>query len=156
MKEIIKVFSTDLLATIISVLGSIIIVALTYYFTKKKERETEWQKEKLNFYIEFISSLTDNLDCGSTLEGAKRFARASNNLYLFANTKVISALNHFQEEIRSANQNPKFEGQERALGNLIFQIRKDLKIKGNNKNTFNLVKLWGFGKIQTENFSQTK
>jgi hypothetical protein len=69
MREIISsFFTTDILTTVISVFGGIFIASLTYYLTKQKEREAEWQKEKLNFYVEFVSSITDTLECGHTLE----------------------------------------------------------------------------------------
>ncbi|MFA5737164.1 MAG: hypothetical protein WCX70_01105 [Candidatus Paceibacterota bacterium] len=146
MKEIIEnIFTTEFFTTLLSVLGGVFIASLTYYLSKKKEREADWQKEKLNFYIEFISSITDNLKCGSTAEGAKRFARASNNLYLFASPKVITALTNYQDEIRASNKNRSAEGEARALGNLIFQMRKDMKIKYNRKNVFDSVKPWGWG-----------
>ena len=157
MKEIItNIFTTEIPTTIISIIGGIFIASLTYYLTKKKEREAEWQKEKLTFSVEFISSITDNLECGSTLEGGKRFARASNNLYLFANTKVISALKNYQDEIRASNANRTAEGEAKALGNLIFQMRADMKIKDNSKNAFDSVRPWGFDGTKNSPKKETK
>jgi len=50
MKEIIKnLFTPEVITTIISILGAIILASITYSFNKRKEREAEWRKEKLNF-----------------------------------------------------------------------------------------------------------
>jgi len=113
--------------------------------TKKKERDAALRKEKLNFYIEFISSLTDNLECKNNLDNGKKFAQASNNLYLFLNSQVIHALKKFQDEIRVTNLNRTVEDEAKALGNLIKQIRIDLDIKDKHDNEFDFVNLWGWG-----------
>jgi hypothetical protein len=139
------IFTTETISKLLPVIGSILIASLTYYLTKGKEREAELRKEKLNFYIEFISSLTDNLECGDT-DGGKRFARASNNLYLFSNTKVIQALKKFQDEIRATNLNRTVEGEAKMLGSLIKHMREDLGIKDKSQNDFDLVNLWGYSK----------
>ncbi len=85
-----------------------------------------------------MSSLTDNLESDDDLDGGKRFARASNNLYLFSNTKVIQALKKFQDEIRATNPNRTVEGEAKMLGSLINQMRADLGIKDKSKNELGL------------------
>jgi len=143
------IFTTETISKLLPIIGSILIASLTYYLTKGKEREAELRKEKLNFYIEFIASLTDNLECEDNSDGGKRFARASNNLYLFSNTKVIQALKKFQDEIRATNLNRTVEGEAKMLGNLIKHMREDLGIKDKSQNDFDLVNLWGWGYSQT-------
>lgn len=135
----------EILKEISPILGGVLIASLSYYFTKIKEREAEWRKEKLRLYIEFIESLTDNIEEVSTMEGRKRFAKASNNLYLFAPSKVLSGLKGLQDEINVKNPHRTLEKHNKYLSVLIFQIRKDIGIKENDETNFNM-SLWSYRK----------
>ena len=156
MKEIIKnLFTPEVITTIISILGAIILASITYSFNKRKEREAEWRKEKLNFYMKFIESLSGITDCEWSAENNIKFAKSCNDLYLFATWKVLSALKEFQNEVRITNQNKSFENYTKTLTDLIFQIRKDMKIKGTNTNDF-VVKLRTSGIKNSNNSKDNK
>ncbi len=80
-----------LLPTLIPVATAIIaataVVAttlITYWTTKKSERNTELRKEKLNNDKEVISSLSGIIADEGTDEEKRAFSRACNNLCVFA------------------------------------------------------------------------
>lgn len=94
---------TTVVTALIALFGSVLGAILTFWFTKRKEREAEWRKEKLAYYKVFIESLSGVVEGDSSAEGHKRFAVATNNLLLFAPQAVITALNEFRHEIRVSN-----------------------------------------------------
>jgi len=66
------------LSSLPTMLGGLLIAAATYWFTKKKEREAEWRKEKLAYYKAFIESLSGIAGSDNSIEGQRTFTRASN------------------------------------------------------------------------------
>jgi len=94
---------TAIATALIAFLGSLMVAVLTYWFTKQREREAEWRKEKLAHYKAFIESFSGIIEGDSSPEGHKSFAKATNNLLLFAPQSVIAALNEFRHEIRVSN-----------------------------------------------------
>jgi membrane protein YqaA with SNARE-associated domain len=96
---------TAIATALIAFLGSLMGAVLTYWFTKQREREAEWRKEKLAHYKAFIESVSGTIEGDSSPEGQKSFAKATNNLLLFAPQSVIAALNEFRHEIRVSNMN---------------------------------------------------
>ncbi len=124
---------TQIITTIISILWWVLIASITYYLTKKKEEEFEWKKEKLRFYIEFIESLSWITDWEKNLENEIRYAKACNNLHLFATSDVLFALQEFREKAKWKD----FDYVP-YLTILINEIRKDIKVKrlDNNLNFY--------------------
>ena len=114
--------NTQIITTIISVLWWVLIASLTYYLTKIKEKEAEWRKEKLRFYIEFTESLSWITDNELNLENEIRYAKACNNLHLFAPSKVLKALKTFKK-----NSNWKDFSYSEYLKILFNEIRNDIK-----------------------------
>ena len=130
---------------LIALLGSILGALLTYLFTKRREREAEWRKEKLAYYKAFIESLSGIVEGDSSPEGHKSFAKATNNLLLFAPQFVISALNEFRHEIRATNINRTQEEHDRLLAGLLLAIRRDIGVSPNDElSTFKPI-LWSSG-----------
>lgn len=112
----------------IALLGSLLAAALTYWFTKQREREAEWRKEKLAHYKAFIESLSGIVEGDSSPEGHRAFAKATNNLLLFAPQSVIAALNEFRFEIRISNTGRTQEKHDRLLAVLLLAIRRDIGV----------------------------
>ena len=121
-----------IITSIISILSAIIIVSLTYIFTKSKEREAEWRKEKLNFYIEFIKSISEITKENITKNSSDRFAKACNNFYLFAPENILKAMQDYREETNVKNKTFNSKKAEEKLKELISLIRKDINIKKAN------------------------
>ncbi len=119
---------TPIAAAVIALFGSLLAAALTYWFTKQREREAEWRKEKLAHYKAFIESLSGIVEGDSSPEGHRAFAKATNNLLLFAPQSVIAALNEFRFEIRVSNTNRTQEQHDRLLAVLLLAIRRDIGV----------------------------
>ncbi|MBE9536699.1 MAG: hypothetical protein IMF07_05915 [Proteobacteria bacterium] len=149
-----------MIETIKSILSSadfwaIVISAFVAIFTfakaKESEREAEWRKEKLKLYLNFMESLSEITESEKTDYGEISFAKACNDLHLLAPLNVINALHKYQKEMSMKNTNSTHESRKMTQENLIYEIRKDLKIKPNEKrDDFNLL-MWTSGKKKGEN-----
>lgn len=124
---------------------SILIGIWTFHKTKEAERESEWRKEKLKLYLKFVEALSGLTDCEITDQGRISFAKACNDLHALSPQNVIQALHEYQEQIRITNQSSTVESKQEALNKLIFEMRRDLKIKPHdNKSEFEML-LWTSG-----------
>lgn len=128
----------NILVAAISAFSAIAVAAITYWASKNRERETEWRKEKLSHYKEYISALSGTVGHGSTPESKKRYALAFNTVGLFASQEVIKCLHNYQELTR-LTQVPQREHDE-LLTKLVLEIRRDLRLKPkDNESTFNFM-----------------
>ncbi len=133
---------------IIAVIAGLFAVggsAFTYWSTKKRERETELRKEKLEHYKEFVSSLSGVIEAESTPEGQRAFSRACNKLNLVAPQSVILALQAFQQEIKVSNQDRSPERHDELMSRLFFEIRRDLAVSPKDDQATFQVGLWAAG-----------
>ena len=120
--------------------------AASYVFTKRAEREADWRKEKLERYKAFVASLSDAIEGETSREGQERFARACNDVILFAPQPVLEALRRFRQEILVSNPNKSIERHDKLLAELFLEIRKDLRLRPrDNPRTFR-VQLWASGR----------
>lgn len=133
------------IVAIISACSGVIAAIITYWFTKKREREAEWRTQKLTYYMAFIESLSGIVEGDSTPEGQQAFARASNNMLLFAPQPVIQALETFRSEIRTTNPDRTIERHDRLLADLLIEIRRDVGIHLNDDPSNFSPKLWASG-----------
>jgi len=120
--------NTTIVVAIIGLLGSIVAAVFAYWSTKQREREAEWRKEKLAYYKTFVESLSGIVEGDDSPEGHKAFARATNNLLLFAPQPVIEALNAFRIEIRVSNASRSPERHDNLLAALLLSIRHDIGV----------------------------
>ncbi|NTU49665.1 MAG: hypothetical protein HGA87_02000 [Desulfobulbaceae bacterium] len=125
---------------------SVVIGLYIFHKTKEAERESEWRKEKLNLYLKFVESLSGITDSEITDEGEIGFAKACNDLHALAPQNVLKALHGYQEQIRITNHHSSVESKRKALNKLIFEMRRDLKIKPQDKEEECLMLLWTSGK----------
>ena len=114
-------------AQILTIVGGLFIAAATYWFTKKKEREAEWRKEKLAYYKAFVGSLSGVVNGEHTHQNQKDFSKAVNNLMLFAPQLVLNELYKFVEAI-TLNKNLPLDEHDKLLSDLLYQVRKDVGI----------------------------
>ena len=114
-------------AALISAAAAIIVVALTSYLTKAKEREVAWRAKKLDYYEQFIGAVS-GISGGVAPPNAKiDFANAVNTLHLFASQNVVDALHVFCDtvsESKSAEYNVAHQVQ--LWSKLVWHIRADL------------------------------
>ena len=119
---------TPILVAVISATASLAVAAVTFSLTKRKEREAEWRKQKLEHYREFLDALSGVVGSDSTPDGQRRWARATNTIGLVASQQVLLALRRFQDAIAKSNPNPSAEAHDRALNQLMLSIRADLEV----------------------------
>src|SRR5436305_4266838 len=118
--------SAEVITALISVFGGIAVAGASYWFTKQREREAEWRKEKLEHYKDFAASLSGIISGETSAEGQQVFALACNKLNLVAPQPVIEALHDFQQEIKVSNLNKSQERHDRLMSQLFYEIRRDL------------------------------
>ncbi len=118
----------SILVAVITVSGSILVAAITFFLTKKHQRDEEWRHEKLNHYKELLSAMFD-----TAIDGIKknddvqmRFSRAFNTIALVASQDVVAALMKFHDEITDSNPNKSPEEHDKLLRELMMAIRKDI------------------------------
>lgn len=128
-----------IVVAIITASASVVVAALTFYFTKRHELAVQWRSEKLNHYKVLFSSLSDLAVDGTDKNDAnKRFALAANTISLAAPQYVINALMAFHDEVKFSNPNKSLERHDKLLNELLLAVRKDIGLaKGDNGATFN-------------------
>jgi len=137
--------AADIVTALIAASGAIVLVAPTYWFTKKREREAELRKEKLEHYRDFVASLAGIISGESTPEDQRVFARACNKLNLIAPQAIILALQDFQQEIKITNNNKSDEKHDKLMSRLFYEMRKDLQVRPKDKDLDFVFRLWAAG-----------
>ena len=116
---------------IISAGAAIVVPALSFYLTKQRERQADWQRYKFELYRGLVESLSGIVGTDSAPEGQRDFALACNTLHLIASPGVLSALHDFQNEIRASNLDRRIDRHDELLSRLLWEIREDLCIPDN-------------------------
>ncbi|MBP4044985.1 hypothetical protein [Chromobacterium violaceum] len=136
---------TPVWVAVISSAASILVAAVTFFLTKRKERDAEWRKQKLEHYREFLDALSGTVGTDSTPEAQQRWARAANTIGLVASQSVLLALWQFQDAIARSNPNPSKQAHDDALNRLMLAIRLDLDVSpADDPSTFSF-RLWCSG-----------
>ncbi len=136
---------TLVIVAIICAAATIAASAISFYLTKSKERQADWQRYKFELYKELVLSFSGIVGTDSTPEGDRRFAAACNTLHLIASNTVLDALHDFQDEIRVSNQNRNADRHDVLLSRLEWEIREDLRIPHNPPLAQFKARLWCSG-----------
>lgn len=134
--------TAEAIAALISAAGALLAAVAGYVFTKWAEREAAWRSEKLEHYKALLGSLSGILKGRDTAEGQMAFARACNDVLLFAPKPVLEALFRFQDEIRASNPGKSQRGHDDRLRELVVAIRRDLRLPRRGVETDLPVRLW--------------
>jgi hypothetical protein len=118
----------EVITALIAASGAVLLAGATYWFTKKRERNAELRKEKLEHYKDFVASLSGIISGEGTPDSQRAFSKACNKLNLIAPQAVLEALPEFQEEIKVTNQGSSTERHDQLMSKLFLEIRKDLAI----------------------------
>jgi hypothetical protein len=121
--------NATILVAAISASAALAAAALSYLFHKRRDRETEWRKLKLEHYKEYVLALSGILDRRSTPDLQARYADAMNLMTLIAPPMVLRALYEFQDETRVSNKNKSPQRYEVVLTALLREIRRDVHPK---------------------------
>lgn len=137
--------AAEIATALIAASGAIVLAGTTYWFTKKREREAEIRKEKLEHYKDFVASLSGIISGEATNEGQRNFARACNKLNLVAPQAVVRALQNFQQEIKTSNQSRSTKRHDELMSKMFIEMRKDLGITPTDKDESFVFGLWSAG-----------
>ncbi len=137
--------NTSLIVEAIAGAVAVIVAALSYLFTKTKEREADWRKWKYEQYKEFMVSISGIVAGDSTPEGNRAFAKACNTLHLIGSKGVLDALHAYQDEARFSNPNHLAAKEAALLSRLVWEVRKDVEIPGTPQASEFSVDLWCSG-----------
>jgi hypothetical protein len=136
---------TPVTVAIISAAAAILVSSLSFYLTKSKERQADWQRYKFELYKELVQSLSGIVGTDSTPDGNRRFASACNTLHLIASKSVVDALHDFQDEIKVSNTTRDDRKHDELLSRLEWEIRQDLRIPDNPPMEQFTARLWCSG-----------
>jgi len=135
----------QILTALIAACGAILLAGATYAFTKKRERDAELRKEKLEHYKDFVAGLSGIISGEATADNQRAFSRACNKLNLVAPQPVLEALQRFQQEIKTANKDRSNDKHDQLMSKLFYEIRKDLDISPKDGAESFCVGLWAAG-----------
>lgn len=133
------------LVAVISAAASLFASALTFFLTKKKEREAEWRKQKLESYKELLSSMNGAVGKQATFEARSRLAYMVNHIMLVGAPPVLVALRALLDEIAHHGPNLSSNRHDELLTELMYAIREDLGIEPNRADKDFQFKLWSAG-----------
>lgn len=125
--------------------SAVIVVALTNYFTKRREHAADWRKMKLERYREYILALSGITLERATQEAHAKYADAVNSLRLVAPPKVLLALEDYLSHTSLRNQNKSLETHDHFLSILVRAMREDLQPAYKGKDDKFIFRLLGVG-----------
>ena len=134
----------EIVTACITIFGGLVLAAATYGFTKKRERDAEWRREKLERYKAYITGLSGVIDGNRTPSSRRLYATACNELHLFAPPAVLKRLHEFQDYIGSSNASVVLEAHDNLLTALLLEIRRDLGLKRETTENFK-ARMWSSG-----------
>ena len=135
----------EVATALIAASGAIVLAGASYWLTKKRERDAELRREKLEHYKDFVASLSGIISGEATPEGQRAFSRACNKLNLVAPQSVLAALQVFQQEIKISNEPRSNDRHDQFMSALFYEIRKDLGISPADDQATFKVGLWASG-----------
>lgn len=118
--------TNEVLVAAITASSGVVIAAVSYFLTKRQQRETEWRNSKLNHYKVLLSSISGLAVDNADVDAHHRFALALNTLALVAPQKVVEATLAFHDGVKISSQDRSLEHHDQLLAQLLLAIREDL------------------------------
>ena len=141
--------SVEIFTALIASGSAIALAGASYWFTKKRERESELRKEKLEHYKELAACLSGTIHGESTPESQRAYSLIRNKLNLIAPYKVIKALQAYSEATSIRNPNRATgETHDKLLSELFYEIRRDLGMNPKDDPAIFKIGLWSSGQGQ--------
>ncbi len=131
-------FITITITALVGILGSFI----TYYLTKKQQRESEERKIKQEYYRLYIKSMSDVAIDNNDDDAQKRLSESFNSLIVIAAPSVVQELMKFHNFIRQSNTEIPRESKEwsikhdELLRTVVKTIREDIYGKENDIDSY--------------------
>ena len=132
---------TSIAIAVVSPAVAVVGSAILFFLTKRKEREADQQRNRFEFYREFINALSGTVGNDSTPDGQRAFTKACNILSLLAPQRVLNALYEFRSEISVNNLSRSEDRHDELLTKLILEIRRELGIRSDFDRKFR-IRLW--------------
>ncbi len=123
--------NTGLFTAVLSAGAAIGVAVLTYVLTKRKEREADWRKLKLELYRAYVLALSGVVKVNRTAEDQGKYADAVNSLTLVASSDVLRALYLFQDAISQTGAEGQAIDPEKYLDALLKALRQDIYPRSN-------------------------
>ncbi len=120
-----------LFTAILSAAAAISVAILTYLLTKRKEREADWRKLKLELYRAYVLALSGVVKENRTADDQAKYADAVNSLTLVASSNVLKALYSFQDAISQTGEERQAIDPEKYLDALLKALRQDIYPRSN-------------------------
>jgi hypothetical protein len=118
--------NVTLLATAISGAVSIAGVVVSYLLSKRKEREADWRKVKLELYKEYINPVAGILEGRMTPVSEMRYHDAFNTIGLVASPHVLATVQAYRAEISPTNTARTQASHDEKYTNMVNALRQDL------------------------------
>jgi hypothetical protein len=131
-----------IIVAVITAIAGVFATALTFYLTRRKEREADWRTQKLSHYKEFMAALNAIVGPPATTEEKVRFANAANNIFLVGSPAVLIALRNYLDETAESNASKSVDRHDKTLTALIFAVRDDIGLKPNRPDEPYEFRLW--------------
>ena len=132
---------TPIIVAIIAAAASAIASAITFFLTRKKEREAEWRKLRVEQYRELITAMSE-VAGEATPRNNQRLALAANQVGLLASSEVL----RYQTMLLDAVATGRLEDHDNILTSLMHAIRMDLQVPDAEQQSGISFKIWAAGK----------
>lgn len=118
--------NATLIVGFLSATTALVLAIGGYALNRKRDRESEWRKLKLERYQEYIAALSGIAGQRSTSEGQARYADAFNSLVLVAPAHVLRLLYAFNDQTRISNPERTWLKYEELQNALLRALRQDI------------------------------
>ena len=119
----------------VAIITAALTAGSTYLLTKRREREADWRKMKLDLYKDYVVALSGIVEGRATPEGHIRYVDAVNSLTLVGSSEVMAALYDFLDYNSYRNNNKSLDRHDRLLGILLREMRQDIYPAGQHGNS---------------------
>ena len=117
----------SVVTAVASAASALAVAAATYGLTKRRERDAEWRRFKLDHYREYVAALSGVTQAVPSPEAQRRYADALNTLALVAPPDVLRALYAYQDAAYWGNPHRSAEELDARLSAALGAIRRDVQ-----------------------------
>jgi hypothetical protein len=127
----------EVLVAAVTAAGTVVVAAVSYFLTKRQQREAAWRDSKLDHYKELLTAISDLAVDNANVKAHQRFALAINTLALVAPQNVVNAMLAFHDGVKQSNSDRADDLHDQLLARLLLAIRADMKMRPkDDPNTF--------------------
>jgi hypothetical protein len=118
------------IAGIVAIIVATLGPSLTHHFGKRREREADWRKVKLDLYKTYVVALSGVVRHNRTAEDQAKYADAINGLTLVASPVVLETLYRFQDSVSDESEAVSTADLDARLNALLTALRADIYSEG--------------------------